>query len=367
MALDVEAMLTPLSTDAPCGVDLRHEPQLLAMIDDADKLEDENDDRRRHRPDWARVRAGALELSKRGRDLRVLLLLVRAQLAREGVPGFAEAMTLLRRSLERWWEDIHPSLDLTKPDPVERARSRLSLLAGLNDPQRLLFELRRTPLVEVAGAGRVSYRDFQLADGSGKLEPDETRPERKTLEAILKGDLPNDPEGKRAQARAEVIGRVRAGLDGARSDVEAIETLLKERLGDATAAPSFGQLKELLSDLAKMLPATAVVEPPPPPPPGPDEEQDAGPRGTAGQGDGRDRTPGPRPTTGRIESREDVLRALDQLLDYYRRREPSSPVPLLLQRAKRLVPLDFLDAMADLAPGVVPDLKKLAGLEGGSG
>jgi len=53
---------------------------------------------------------------------------------------------------------------------------------------------------------------------------------------------------------------------------------------------------------------------------------------------------------GAIKSRQDAARALDAVADYFRRNEPSSPVPLLVERAKRLVAKDFLEVLADIAP-----------------
>ncbi|MGV8370865.1 hypothetical protein ACV33F_30545, partial [Pseudomonas aeruginosa] len=50
--------------------------------------------------------------------------------------------------------------------------------------------------------------------------------------------------------------------------------------------------------------------------------------------------PAPR-ASGEIANREDVLRQLDRLLEYYVRHEPSSPVPVLLKRAKTLVTADL--------------------------
>jgi type VI secretion system protein ImpA len=50
------------------------------------------------------------------------------------------------------------------------------------------------------------------------------------------------------------------------------------------------------------------------------------------------------------------------MLAYYERREPASPIPLLLKRVKRLVPMDFLDLMEDLAPGAVKQLKEIGGI-----
>jgi type VI secretion system protein ImpA len=66
---------------------------------------------------------------------------------------------------------------------------------------------------------------------------------------------------------------------------------------------------------------------------------------------------------GEINSREDVTRMLNKLCDYYAKHEPSSPIPLLLQRAKRLVPKTFLDIMRDLAPDGVPQVEMIRGPE----
>ena len=44
------------------------------------------------------------------------------------------------------------------------------------------------------------------------------------------------------------------------------------------------------------------------------------------------------------------MRALELVIDYYRRREPGSAVPLLVERARRMVPMTFMEAIGDLAP-----------------
>jgi type VI secretion system protein ImpA len=55
--------------------------------------------------------------------------------------------------------------------------------------------------------------------------------------------------------------------------------------------------------------------------------------------------------------------ALEALCEYYARAEPSSPVPMLLQRAKRLVDKGFMDIMRDLAPGGVAEAEVIGGVE----
>ena len=51
-----------------------------------------------------------------------------------------------------------------------------------------------------------------------------------------------------------------------------------------------------------------------------------------------------------VNNRQDVVRMIDLICDYYRRAEPSSPIPVLLERARSLVDKNFLDVVRDLVP-----------------
>ena len=53
---------------------------------------------------------------------------------------------------------------------------------------------------------------------------------------------------------------------------------------------------------------------------------------------------------GGINNQQDVKNTIDRLIAYYTRAEPSSPVPILLERAKRLVGADFVSIIKDMAP-----------------
>jgi type VI secretion system protein ImpA len=57
-----------------------------------------------------------------------------------------------------------------------------------------------------------------------------------------------------------------------------------------------------------------------------------------------------------------VINALDRIVDYYARHEPSSPIPILLTRAKRLVNADFLTIVRDMAPSGVENVNLIGGL-----
>jgi type VI secretion system protein ImpA len=116
------------------------------------------------------------------------------------------------------------------------------------------------------------------------------------------------------------------------------------------------QLRRMRDVLAPHLPQTEEQETMP------DDaataEAAAGPDAAA-----RPATPAAAPITGEINSRADVVRMLDKILAYYQRNEPSSPVPMLIERAKRLAPKNFFEIMEELAPESVNQLKILRGPE----
>ena len=61
-----------------------------------------------------------------------------------------------------------------------------------------------------------------------------------------------------------------------------------------------------------------------------------------------------------------MVRILDAVCIYYAQREPSSPVPILLNRAKRLVNMNFLDIIRDMTPSGVTEAQMYAGQDGSS-
>jgi type VI secretion system protein ImpA len=145
--------------------------------------------------------------------------------------------------------------------------------------------------------------------------------------------------------------RVSAAIDDARAATEAIARLFAERFGP-------GRDPQLGFDV--VLDKLKAIEP---------KFRDAAVPAPGGEGAGAAAAPsGAAPAAsaaanalGPVTSRDDVVRALNLVLDYYKANEPSSPVPLLVQRAKRLVPMSFMDAIKDLAPAGLKELQAVSG------
>jgi type VI secretion system protein ImpA len=67
------------------------------------------------------------------------------------------------------------------------------------------------------------------------------------------------------------------------------------------------------------------------------------------------------PLSGVISTPDQVIEALDKIIAYYERNEPSSPLPLLLNRCKKLVRMSFMDIVRDIAPDAVTQVEALRG------
>jgi type VI secretion system protein ImpA len=72
---------------------------------------------------------------------------------------------------------------------------------------------------------------------------------------------------------------------------------------------------------------------------------------------------GARAAGGAVNGHADVLRRIDEICTWYGREEPSSPVPVLLRRAQRLVGKSFEEVLQDIAPGGMGEFSQIAGLQ----
>ncbi len=342
--IEIETLLNEVAAGAPCGEDLEYDPLFAEM----EKLARETPERQygdtiipAEPPDWRGVKKAALTLLERTRDLRVAVYLARALLRSDGLPGFAEGLALVEGLIERYWDGVYPLLD---PDDDNDPTLRINTIVALCDLETTLRDLRETPLVSSRNLGRFSLRDVQVA--AGVLTPvagdDEEPPTQSRIDAAFQDA---DLEALQATAGAVADAFVR---------VERIEALLTDQVG-VTQAPNMSDLTGVLKEIRQVL--TEQLQ-----------RRGASPTGeTAEQIDTEEGTvavvAGQRLVVGDIASREDVIRMLDKICDYFSRHEPSSPVPFLLKRAKNLVTKDFMEIMLDLAPGGTEQANLIFGLQ----
>jgi type VI secretion system protein ImpA len=344
--IDVDALLLEIDSDAPCGPDLEYDPAFLALEQEAlGKPEVQYGETITPAvpPDWKIVRRMAAGLLERSRDLRLAIHLARASLALSGVAGLADCLVLVERLLDTRWDSVHPLLDADDDnDPTLRINS----LAILSDSGTLVRELKDATLVTLPGLGPLTIKLLDIANGE---QPPPAGQEKITLGSIERAVADLAPD--RLAASVDALKRA---LDS----VVNIELILVRQVGssqalnlDALTRP----LRKAHEFLARQGAGAAS----------PDSADDAAAAAAADSA-----VPGAAPRaagaaiSGDIGSRDDVLRMLDKLVGYYTRHEPSSPIPILLERAKRLVPMNFFEIMQDLAPDGVAQLEVIRGPDG---
>ena len=340
--VDVDALLEELAADAPCGPNLEYDPAFLELEQSAlGKPEVQYGDTivPAAPPEWKLVKKQALDLLGRTRDLRVAMPLVRALLALHAMPGFADGVRLLDRLVSERWDSVHPQLD---PDDDHDPTLRINSLAMLADTATVIRDIKETAFIQLPGLGPLSVRVLEQAAGELPVPKGQTALAQSSIEAALR-DVP-------AEALAEAANAVTLAHDS----IVNIEVALVRQVGTSRTINLdllTRQLRRMRDLLASHQPQAAALDAMPD-----SAMQDASAGGAAG--------PSAAPAahlSGEIGSRADVVRMLDKILAYYQRHEPSSPVPMLIERAKRLAPKSFYEIMEDLAPDSVNQINILRG------
>ncbi|MCA9263598.1 MAG: type VI secretion system protein TssA [Planctomycetales bacterium] len=352
---EIEELLSEISPDSPCGDDLEYDAEFGEMERAAEaKSEQQFGDTiiAAEGPEWKEVRSKAKALFKRTRDLRVAVFFCQSQLALGGLLPFAASLRVLSGLIERYWDTVHPQLD---PDDDNDPTIRVNTIAMLCDPETSLKVIRETPLVSSRTVGRFSYRDILIAKGelAAPEDSDESVPEMPIINAAFM-----DVELDDLQAHA-------AAVDEALEAVTKIENDVTDQVGAANAV-SLGALRNDLKAFQEIYQEQLKRRGAGPTEASEDDgeySEEDGP-GTGGGVGGSDR--GGR-LAGEITCREDVITALEKATEYYQRYEPSSPLPLLLNRAKRLANADFLDILQDLAPAGLNQARHIGGVRDSTG
>ncbi len=352
--IDVEQFLSQIAADSPCGEDLEYDPAFMDMEKSAQGTPERQYGGTiipAEPPDWGSIKKAALGLLSRTKDLRVAVYLARALLHTDGLEGFRDGLVLLRGLVERFWADVHPKLD---PDDDYDPTLRVNIIAVLIDPEKTMRNLREWPLVASRVVGRFSYRDIQIA--AGELKPivakdDKTPPPSQAIIDSAFQDV--DLMELRDTARA---------LADIKENASAIESLVTNQVG-VVQSINLESLRKLIQDMhtvvAGWLSRRGYVEPTVETDMT-DAEETISETADAG---GAPKEKGQKLVVGELTSRDEVIRALDKMCEYFSRYEPSSPVPFLLKRAKRLMSKDFMEVLRDLAPGGTDHAKSILGLD----
>lgn len=344
--MDPTVLLQARSDDSPSGENLEYDPifiemELAAQPGEERQIGDEITEAQD--PDYGEVRKTALAVLEQSHDLRAAVFLADAIQHSEGVAGFADVTTYIRGCLEEHWDTCHPELDEDDDnDPTMRINTIQGLCGQPGDlagPSPVYRSLHRVGLTDSRNFGKLSLRDMEIADGK----------------IPTPANMPNPPDTASVSAAfqdtdTDTLAATLAAAELAAENIRAISATFDENTPGQ--GPDLDPLLKQLRQITRRIGEYSAA-PETPDDTGDDADQpgDAVAGFVAGGGGGG------------INSPSDVSGALDRIIAYYKRSEPSSPIPILLVRAKRLVNADFLTIMQDMAPQGIENVHLIGGIE----
>jgi type VI secretion system protein ImpA len=354
-SFDLETFLTEISSDAPCGEDISYDSEFLEIEKLAQGTEETQVGDQvlaGEEPDWKKVRQKSLALLARSRDLRLILYLTLSKLSLEGLAGFHDGLALLSGVVERYWDHVYPQLD---PDDDNDPMERMNIIGSLSppptamsdqDPMKFIPRLMDAPLCQPADARlpRPTLRHVLVASGELTVSEEEA------------GDLPTSQliDAAFEQTDVEALQATDQLLRGCFELIEGLDKTLIDHVG-ASSAPNLERLVRLLRQMQAKTGHYLELR-------GYGSEGEA-PDDAGGEGSAAGVAGGPSPKqlSGQIFSTQDVRKALEMVIAYYEQNEPSSPVPLLIKRAKRLVGRSFVDIIRDISPDAMSQVQLVSG------
>jgi len=298
-------------------------------------------------PNWRKVAEQATELLCKTKDLRVAAWLTRAELATRGLPGLADGLKLIALLLENFWETLYPPLDRDEgDDPIER----LNVLANLSpDPaasgaEALLRTLRATVICESREVGRYTVRDLDYM--LGRMTPPEGQ--AAPTEALMAAAwTTGDPAANQIRRDGITIGL---------AAVQSITKLFVDHSGQRPSLDLLQQTMKRVGDFyAKQDAEAAGAE-------AGDAEAEAEAEGGADELGGASGPAGKPPRSAGLATRADAVRILQQVATFLRTSEPSSPAPIFVDRAIKLLQMDFAAIVKELMPESRDRIEMLGGI-----
>lgn len=326
MALDVDQLLAPVSEDSPAGPDLSYaagRQEIEQAFEISISIDSSGADVQAGDIDWRQVISKISAQSSQTKDVWLAVYLARAGAMSGDLDIVDTGVKYLAGLLEQYWPAVHPQLE---EYGFQGRKGPCDSLAGL--PQ-FINPLRRMKILRHPRLGEYSSADFERFRAGGDSE-DGYGIFRAALEDVGQGGLD------------EIAVKIGSILDA----IKRADVVLTSNADDA-GATNFQPTYDALGQMKRAVLAFGTA-------PEPDValEGDSGSQANMGSSSGGK-------LSGRVESREDVARALEAIADYYRLKEPAHPMILLMQRAREWITLDFIGILQDIAPGSLDEARNV--------
>ena len=347
--VDVAALVAPLDSGDGAGEDLRQDyspSSIYQKLRDA-RAEARAEERARDSEGegetapaegWRQVRSLAVEaLGTRTKDFEIAAWLTEALVRQEGLPGLSAGARVLAGLLEQHWDAGFPQPD---EDGLEGRSAPLGGLAGGDTDGTVMQALRRAPLFRrTSGEGFSIYQYEASADTAGIS--DETRREQRFSQGVIpletvETEAKFDRPGLRAMA---VMARE------TRAAWQLFQDQLDARFGyDAPPTRRVAEVLERMAEVAVLLGGAADTPIGEMSPSGMEDGAAAAAGQPAAAAGGGMAVPG----SFSLANREQALRTLEQLAEFFQKTEPHSFLAYTLTDAARRGRMTLPDLLAEV-------------------
>ena len=352
---DLEAILAAIPGDQPVGTDLREDytpTSVYFRLRDA-RADARDAERQADSPDrqgegggdealqgkWrpvATLAAGALKESTK--DLEIATWLTEALVRTAGLEGLKAGAEVIGGLVERYWEGAFP---LPEEGDMEFRVAAVAGLSGQGADGTLMQPLRKLPLFTRPDGSSFCLWQYQSSlELAGILDP-ERREQRIAAGVVPFEDVENEA---RAAGKAHWSAQ-RTMVADAMTAWEAMGRILDEKAGPAS--PSGIRVRDalqlMLDTCNRFAPAEGEGEGEPAPAGG----QTAVVAVVAGAAAAA-ATPGAALVNGPIAGREQALRQLGEIAEWFKRNEPNSPIGYTLDEAVRRARMAWPELVAEL-------------------
>jgi type VI secretion system protein ImpA len=342
-ALNLTHLGESLSAESACGSDLEYDAsfiklaQLIApakpgMIASSDADEDG--------PDWQEAKTLALELSEKTRDLRLAVRLCRCLTETDGLEGLEAGIGILQALIHNLWDEVHPQLD---PEDDMDVTMRLNSLGLLNAPDFILM-LDTVPLATTKVGMVATLRDIEISSGKRAAESGD---EQTLSSGVVAAAFVEDDPALLLIRKKSVDQAIEALMTLSTSWQSHLDALASARAANDLAftpgeLPQFEEFKRKLANISKYMAERLPEE-------------------TLDIEEGDDQSGAKIATKTGITNRADAGREIDKIIEWFHRNEPSSPVPIMLARAKSMISMSFIDIVEGLGDSGLTEVRKGAG------
>lgn len=369
--IDLEALLAPIDGENPAGESLRYEgtyDKIREARREDEVLEQGAWQRDLKVADWAEViKLATAALKTKTKDLQIAAWLTEGLVKYERhdrLAGLRDGLRLMRELQERFWENFYPEMD---PDDDEGPLApRANVIEAID--ARLGVIVRDAPLTNGAGY-RLSYHQWEQSkqfdvpenlDALGSEELQRVTELKAQAQAQNKVTSEEWRKSKNATTR-DFLEQQFELLNECSEEFKALnqfhtEKYQREAPGMRALEKTLDEVKTLVERLVK---EKRAAEPRP----------DDLPSGEAAGGDASAAVVGANGVgvaipAGAVRSRQEALRRLAEVADYFRQVEPHSPVSYLVRRAVRWGNLSLEEWLAEvLKDGVTLDqVRELLGM-----